>query len=291
MLPQIRIASLLVLLGASRGFADELQDGIYAFRLDGAGPRITLSNQTEGVLGPMLGNSWVGVEIRSVTNDNSQFAVRLSGIPPLKYRKGYNQVVLAIDGNFLLPHGQSGESDGPRTIWFRGVGQADLRKITQRLKVKPTLRKPPGHRLETKWTPAQERYAVGERVILTMEIKNVGDVPVRFRNGGQQRGPRNNQFHFVAYRASGLGSVVPDTGESWHMGGLSSDPTLKPGEKFRLTECLDGWFEFDEAGTYWITGMYELEMYDATVDDWFDAKIWDDYAIGSCRIRITAKAK
>ena len=57
----------------------------------------------------------------------------------------------------------------------------------------------------------------GEAVKLRMELKNTGTGPLRFTFGGQQRGPRNNQFRFIAQASYSGGKPVPDTGDSTHL--------------------------------------------------------------------------
>src|SRR5262249_42107916 len=125
---------------------------------------------------------------------------------------------------------------------------------------------------------------------LTVEICNVGDQPILFRMGGQQRGARNNQFRFLAYAGAGSGNAVSDTGNPIHFGGLSSLRPLKPGESVRETVELERWFKFSQPDTYRITGLFELELHDMP-DRVTSTTIWEDLATGECFIKVVANDK
>src|SRR5262249_62247593 len=105
------------------------------------------------------------------------------------------------------------------------------------------------------------------------------------RVGGQQRGPRHNQFRFLAQHGHGTGKAVPDTGDPNNFGGKSWRVDLKPGEVFTKTVDLGRWFTFDDPDTYRITGMYSFEVHEP---DRYQA-IWDDLAVGQCFVRVVAK--
>lgn len=76
-----------------------------------------------------------------------------------------------------------------------------------------------------------------------------------------------------------------------NFGGIVSTKTLKPGESFSTTVGLDKWFRFIEPGTYQVTGILELPLYDPDAADPFGKVIWDELAVGECEIRIVKKEK
>jgi hypothetical protein len=284
-------ACVVCLVTVAGGPADEIEDGIYALKPGGEGRHVKLSGGAEVVLGQRRGGTWARAAMESVTNDNSRFVVELSKVGPLDNSGGPATVVLVIDGVCMPFRGGSGLDGGPLELWFTVSGEEAARKVAARLKVEPRRRKHPGHRIAVRWVPDKEAYRVGEPITLTMELKNVGDTPIAFRNGGQQRGPRNNQFRFLAYRSHGYGKAVPDTGDPTNFGGLGGVLTYKPGETFTDTVRLDKWFAFTEPDTYRVTGLYELELHETSPRRVHDVPIWDDFAVGDCLIKVVAKEK
>src|SRR5262249_2269292 len=135
--------------------------------------------------------------------------------------------------------------------------------------------------------PDKKTYAPGAEMTLTMTIKNVGANTVSFHDGGRQRGPRDNQFGFIAMRSGGHGKAIPDTGDPTNFGGIGSYRTLKPGETFKKTVRLDKWFKFEDADNYLITCMYRLEFHDP--NDPMHRTLWQDFAVGECVVRVAEK--
>ena len=117
-----------------------------------------------------------------------------------------------------------------------------------------------------------------------------GTGPLRFTHGGKQRGPRDNQFRFVA-QAGIDGKGLPDTGDPQHFGGISRSITLKPGEVYTTEVDLSKWFKFAEPNTYQITGVFEMPVIDPTSADGWGPVLWDDLAVGECTIWVTAAKK
>jgi hypothetical protein len=143
------------------------------------------------------------------------------------------------------------------------------------------LRTRPVNKLVTTFTPARDAFTPDEIVPVMMEIVNGGSDVVSFTVGGSNRGRRDNQFSFTARGPTG---VVPDTGDSFNLGGLSYFQKLRPGETFRKEVDLRKWFTFSQPGVYSITGAFVLEFTDPSTTDWF--VIWRDKAAGSFSVRI-----
>jgi hypothetical protein len=275
-----------------RGDKDKLEDGIYIWVADGPGRRVKRNDGAEVVLVRRLSGAFGKATLRSLANDNSRFRLELKNAGPLAGIEGGAPLAVVIAGVCQAAFGQSDlHPDGTLDLAIDFRGEKEAEKIAARLKVKPFLRKHPGHRYTVRWTAEKESYQVGEAVTLKMEIRNVGEAPFTFRVGGQQRGPRDNQFRFLAYRSSGHGRAVHDVGDPVNFGGISSNRTLKPGETFTAKVALDRWFSFLEPDNYRVTGLYELEMYDSNDQGSFARAIWNDLASGDCLVAVRAKSE
>jgi hypothetical protein len=284
----ILFSALLVLAPAPDG--PRLADGFYEVLESGDGVRFPGNDGRTLILGKCLGKKFGTPTIRSVNNDNTRFGCTLKGAeklwdgpaaPALVLVAG--RVCLTITGN-SIPH-----PDETRDLWFTIIGRESAERVAKALHCAVQLRKDPGHRLKVKWTPGKEAYQVGEVVTLKFELTNAGKESVTFRIGGSQRGPRDNQFRFVAQRWSGMGKGVPDTGDPTNFGGMSWTRTLKPGETYTADVPLDRWFKFDEPDTYRVTGIWGLHLEDPTLGG-FDPAIWDDLVCGDCLVHVE-KAK
>jgi hypothetical protein len=271
---------------ATPAAAAEVADGIYVLA-GTAGHDVKLSGGDWVALGPRRTNSWERAEVRSLANDNSRFDVVLRNVDKAVDRGEPATIVLVVNGVGMSSHGQSHSSDGTIDLWFTLHGEDEARKIAAVLKTEPVLRKHPGHRVVLKLTPDKESYRPGEPVTLAVDICNVGDLPILFQNGGKQRGARNNQFRFLAYAGHGGGKAIPDSGDPWHHGGLSTLRPLKPGESERITVGLDNWFTFTAPDTYRVTGLFELELHHMP-ERFLRTTIWEELAIGECLIKVEA---
>jgi len=142
------------------------------------------------------------------------------------------------------------------------------------------LRSHPGYALATRFVPAKDSFFVGEPLLVTLEIKSVGAVPVTFLVGGETREARDNQFGFTAFGPTG---AVPDTGDPNHLGGLAYSPTLKPGETFSKQVDIGKWFAL-KAGSYTLNGTYKLAFFDPADNNY--VPVWEDQAAASFRVTI-----
>jgi hypothetical protein len=267
----------------------KLEDGIYIWVVDGPGQRVTRNDGAQVVLVRRVGDKFGKAALRSVANDNTRFQMDLREAGPLKGIDGA-LLALVVDGICLPVYSQSDPNpDGTLNLGVQLYGEKVAERVAERLRIKPQLRKHPGHRFVVRWTPERESYQVGESVTLRLEIRNVGEVPFTFRVGGQQRGPRDNQFRFLAYRGSGHGRAVHDIGDPVNFGGISTNHTLKKGETFTKTVGLDKWFALLEPDSYRVTGLYELDLLDPNDQAGFGRTIWNDLAAGDCVVRVIPK--
>jgi hypothetical protein len=265
------------------------EDGIYWYAT-GPGKTVTRNDGAEIVLGQRLGQAFGTPTLASLRNDNSQFQLDLRRAGPVAVGPPGTYLALVIDGVILGVWSQSDrEKDGTMNLACTIHGEKVAEQIATKLKAEFHKRSDPGHRFTVHWTPEKAAFEVGEPVKLKLEIRNTGTVPFAFRVGGQQRGPRDNQFRFVAYRASGFGKAVPDTGDPVNFGGISTIKTLQPKETFTATVSLDRWFAFADPDVYRVTGMYELQLH--APDSAFGRPIWDDVVVGDCLVRVVVKGK
>jgi hypothetical protein len=226
----------------------------------------------------------------SVANDNTRFALDLKGAGPIPAKRTAPYFALVLDGYVLAVAGHSDpHPDGTMDFGAPVFGAEPAKAVEQRLKIDARRRGHPGHRLLTTWTPGKPRYQAGEPVTLRMTIKNVGDKPISFRVGGQQRGLRDNQFRFLAYRSGGWGKAIADSGDPTNFGGISTWRDLKPGEEFSHEVNLSHWFKFTEPDSFRITGLYELELFDLKPDGSHGNTVWQDFAVGECTVYVEAR--
>lgn len=274
---------LVFLLCSAPCLAGDLADGIYAQKTRGEGHAIKRNDGAEVILGKRLGQAFGKATIRSLANDNSRFVLELKNAGPFAHDPATPYIALVINGICLGVWGQSDPHfDGTSYLSSHIFGDEAAEKVARRLKTQPKRRTHPGHRFVASWSPEKESFRMGEVVKLKLEIRNVGDAPFTFRVGGQQRGLRDNQFRFLAYRTTHPGKAVPDSGDPQNHGGLMSYKTLEPGKSYVTSITLDKWFRFPEPEGYEITGLFEMNL----LDRGFRDTIWDDMAVGECAVRI-----
>jgi hypothetical protein len=271
--------------------AESLADGIYAVHYEGEGKKTRRTDGAEIILAERLTDRLGAAAMFSVTNDNTRFALDLKGAGPIPSKRTAPYFVAVLDGYVMAVAGHSDpHPDAKMDFGVQVFGAEVAKAVEQRLKIEARRRSHPGHRLLATWKPAKASYSVGEPVTLQLQIKNVGDKPVSFRVGGQQRGPRDNQFRFLAYRSGGYGKAISDSGDPTNFGGISTWQDLNPGEAFSRDVDLSHWFKFTESDSYRVTGLYELELFDLKPDGSHGHTIWEDFAVGECTVYVESPA-
>jgi hypothetical protein len=269
--------------------AGEPEDGIYVWREQGPGPRLRRNDGAEIFLGERVGKGLGRATLFSMSNANNLYRLELKNAGPLEKAGVGARLAVVINGVCLGVYSQSDlHADGTLDLGAQIYGAGAAQKVAERFKLEVPRRKHPGHRFEVRFSPEKETYAVGEPVTLKMELLNTGDVPFSFMNGGQQRGPRDNQFRFLAQRSHGHGKAIPDTGDPNNFGGIAGYVTLRPGESFTKTIALDKWFNFTEPDSYRVTGIFEMALNAAEPER---GRLWDELAVGECFVRVVGKAK
>lgn len=281
---KIVVAYLTVSSFCGAVFAENSPSGIYAFAQSGKGPSVARNDTgQEIVLTERLAANLGEATMISVSNDNSRYRLDLVGAGPLADSDQHQLVILAA-GVPLVAFSRS-EPDAERKISLSAMiaGREAADKIAAELQIEPRRREHPGHRLLVSWRAEQPSYRPNTPVTLIMSIENVGSTKVAFIDGGSQRGPRNNQFDFIARAGSGQGAALRDVGDPTNFGGMGSLRSLAPGETFTKSVPLTDWFQFDEPGYYRITGLYRLTLHEPGD---FSRALWDDLASGDCQVRI-----
>ncbi|WP_145360514.1 hypothetical protein [Alienimonas californiensis] len=178
---------------------DTLAEGVYLLKFEGPGRKVQMTDGSEAILVKRLSPSvGVGGALRSQVNDNTRFIVTINELGPLPPEVANEQTALGVDDLvFHLGRPERLPVDGMVNSWANVYSAGAARTLAARYKIEPHRREHPGHKYEVRWAPAKSRYAVGEAVELRMELQNTRAEPPRFTFGGQQRGPRNNQFRFL----------------------------------------------------------------------------------------------
>jgi hypothetical protein len=281
-------------LGSIAAQAADLPPGIYLRKLSGEGIKLPCVDRDggEAILGARLSDQLGTASWKALRNDHSEFTLTLTGIELPATITETEQLAVVIDGVCLaVSRGQKpgGAFNGTLSGWI--VGENAAIKLAKALNTELPRRKHPGHRYLVSWQPEKESYESGIPVSLRLTIENVGEHPLTFRVGGQNRGPRDNQFRFLAYRSMGQGMAIPDEGDPTNFGGIGSYETLRPGEKFHAKVALDRWFRFADPDHYRITGLFELELHERQPDGSVSNTIWQEFATGDCLVKIEPAKK
>jgi hypothetical protein len=278
--------TLCIFLLAGSAAADELSSGAYELASEGPGREIDRSDEGGGsvFLKDRCTDRLGKAKLISRANDNSLFDLKLDGAGPFPKGADKRHLAIVVAGRcFPFWSHSDPRPDGTMELGATVEGEEIAKQVAAELGIKPILRTHPGHRVVVTFKPEKKKYRVGEAVTLVMTIRNAGDQPVSFEDGGMQRGARNNQFGFTAFHNSGFGRALPDTGDPRHFGGPSGRPTLKPGEAFTKTIGLGDWFKFDEPDSYRILGTYRLAISDAELTA---PVLWDDFATAECTVYV-----
>lgn len=193
---------------------------------------------------------------------------------------------LVVDGTAYRQEGggSSGAGEDKTShLSFTLNGPEKAEKVAALLNTTCLHRRHPGHQLAAQFNPLKESYEPGEEVVVELRLKNLGADPVTFLKGGRNRAPRDNQYHFNAYRYTDTPEQVPDKGTPVHHGGLGHYVTIEPGETFTDKVNLSKWFDFDTAGNYQVLGTYG--MYLLSPEESFNI-LWEDYLTSEFSLRV-----
>jgi hypothetical protein len=282
------IALLLTCLAAAPAEESRLADGIYFLSTSQDGVAVERADGRRILLAERASDGFGEASLASVTNDNSRYRLDLAGAGPFPTGADQRRLAVYVDGVCagIVSHS---EPDAERNMDLIAYvsGEAAAKKVARAMGITARSRRHPGHVLVARWRPKQPSHRPGEPVVLCMEIENVGQTTVRFMEGGRQRGPRDNQFAFIAHRRSGWGRAVPDTGSPENFGGLGGFRKLGPQDTFTKEVDVTKWFKFEEPDSYKITCLYQIELFESN----FRLPLWNDYVVGECTVVIEASTK
>lgn len=272
----------------------ELKSGLYELVDEGQG--VAVNRTDRGIIGEQLHiGRWLTDQFTdaimiSSSNDNKVFKLTLTTSEvPINERRRHGFAFIhegqCLYAEIYNENDHQAQNSGKKQIGMNVHGMKAVNATATWLNITDKkLRTHPGHQLVATLRPVNEASQPEQPVTLNMSITNQGQTPIRFVDGGSNRGSRNNQFSFIAYKGMSLGSVeyaLPDTGNPDHSGGIEVFITLKAGETFSKKVRLTDWFRFSKAGTYQIISVYPLQMMD---EQW--QVIWDDFATAQCPLLI-----
>jgi len=221
-------------------------------------------------------------EITSSNNENTQFYLSVKMPYDDKVNSSWN--VLFVGGTAYRQSSSGSSKNETMSKGFRISGAENAKQVSKYLNTPIHYRKHPQYNMLVTFNTTKEEFNIGEEVTAILRIKNVGDKAFTFQKGGRNRAIRDNQYLFTAFFR---GNHVPDIGTNSHMGGISTDRTIKPGDIFEDEISLSKWFSFNQAGAYEIHGSYYLDFKNPDTKSYIT--IWQDYASADFTIKIIEK--
>lgn len=230
------------------------------------------------------------VKIFSVSNDNRSYninidALRSFSLPRSKIALIAGNETIGFWGNGVDEKGECNSLE--TTVYDPGV----IPLIAQYFHVDVVNRRHPGYQMLVEYTPDKPAFALGDAVVVTLRITNVGTNDFTFIEGGRQRGARDNQFAFSAEHMGGkvvhgvyVGEMLPDIGDPMNWGGVGVTVKLKPGRTREIKVDLNKWFHFEPKSQYSIRGSYYIEFVNS--NDMNFVTIWEDYACAEFMVKI-----
>ena len=282
--PWLALAVSLGVGGMAFAAAPPPADGFHLLAHEGAGPAVVDAEGRRWFLAGELDLPIQAAEITAQDNANEEFRLGLE--VPYDAEIHSRNYGLWLEGELLRHTATGSDADAWAAIDFRFRGGDRARRIADFLRIPVRRRERPDCALAVAFTPAKAAFELGETVAATMRVVNAGPAAIVFRQGGMNRGSRDNQYAFTGTLA---GEPVPDVGSASHMGGLSVQRELKPGEAFEARVPLNDWFAFDRPGRYELRGSYRMEIWPAAGAE--TALPWDETPGAEFAVDIVAAAE
>jgi hypothetical protein len=165
--------------------------------------------------------------------------------------------------------GNSGNDESDFGMQLETADVAAAEKLFKFMRIE---RKHPAYCIDGAFSTVKTVFAPGEKILVTLTIRNVGTEPFFFQLGGHNRGPRDDQFSFSENASFGTSAFPVKTAQNF--GGISMIQTIKPGETFTKEVDLGGWFELNKPGYHFLIGSYLLSIY-ANANH--ETMVWEDY--------------
>jgi hypothetical protein len=278
----IMLAALLAATFLANGAA--IEDGFYSKSEDASGQAAIDQNGRPLVLGKKQTLQINETTLYALDNANTQFELRVK--IPNEGDQARATEVLAIGGKVYARNGWGSSAQGAE-LMFPFSGADNAKAVAGYFWINVTYRKHPGYNMAVSFAPSKPEFEIGDEVKVTLRIENVGSNAFAFQQGGRNRAQRDQQYTFTASFGA---KQVEDIGSDMHMGGLSTDRLVRPGEVFTDTVVLNKWFAFDKPGVYRVLGSYYMDFKPTNDLNMpsrpFPQTVWEDYATGAFTIKI-----
>lgn len=202
-----------------------------------------------------LGPRFMSVHATTAENDTFQLCVAAEPHqdgqrPDLSLRFG------GETRRFNAWHSVDGDPEGHAYMHLESPEQA--RAVADALGVVLALRGERPYRLESEFSVDRAVFEADDEILVTMKLRNAGEVSVTLELGGWQRGAnRHARFEFDVRRD---GERVPDAGSLQSFGGIGSPHELAPGEELVERALLNMWIDPRLPGDYVVEATYRLEI-------------------------------
>jgi len=273
------ILTAIILVLAVSASADVPENGIYHCAQAENGKMIIAVGGKEVYFGDDGRLDIMDAMISAQDNANTNFYLALD--IPYDTTIECAAYVLVVDGTAYLQGGYGSSENISSSINFHVPGQERAEQVAEYFAIPLLLRRHPGHQFLVSFVPDKESFTVGEDVMVTLQITNIGSDTIAFMKGGRNRAARDNQYIFSAERNY---EQVEDIGSSMHMGGMAFSKKLVPGEMFEDSISLKKWFAFAEPGMYAVHGSYYLAFQDPEDDTW--RTLWEDHVAADFYVRV-----
>lgn len=187
-----------------------------------------------------------------------------------------SRLALLVDGMTLISDGVGG-GNGQVTVFFHLSGAESAERVAEHFGTEVQYRYHPGHQISVRFAPEEQTVKLGDRVLVTLEISNIGQDAFTFSNGATL------PFRFSARRLSG--DAVQHNIFPLRANGMSSFSTLRPGETATIGANVANWIEFDQPDLYYVFGSYRMRFLGAGLPIG-PRTIWSEYVSGDFTVTV-----
>lgn len=189
--------------------------------------------------------------LSSTSNDNDRYRFTAT----VAAGRARSVLVLLCDRRAFVAQSEGADARG-RTVEF-SIDQHCADAVSRATGAARLDRRVVGASVSARFAVSSRSFARGVSVDVALSIENPAGSPrVQRRVGGQQRGPRDNQFSFRVFRD---GALLPER-PGPDFGGPTGFVALEPGAPAVLRAPLDRWADLSSPGLYRVECSYETEL-------------------------------